>query len=88
MSRVVILNFGTSQNIIRTIVLRGLRWTKHEAHLKINTNFWWVIMKERKRLEDITANWRIILKWIVKKLYECIENGSNLYTVDVSGLLL
>jgi hypothetical protein len=34
---------------------------------KVHTEFWWGDLKERDHLENLGADERIILKWIVKE---------------------
>ena len=33
----------------------------------MGTGFWWESLNDRDRLEDIIIDWRIILKFILKK---------------------
>jgi hypothetical protein len=38
-------------------------WETGEVH----TEFWWRDLEERDHTADLGVDWRIILKWIVKK---------------------
>jgi hypothetical protein len=38
-------------------------WARGETQ----TRFWWGNLMERDNLEDLGINWRIILKWTLKK---------------------
>jgi len=33
----------------------------------MGTGFWWESLNDRGRLEDISLDWRVILKFILKK---------------------
>ena len=35
---------------------------------EVNTGFWWGNVRERDHLGDQGLDWRIILKWIFRKL--------------------
>ena len=35
---------------------------------EMRTGFWWGNLKEGYYLEDLSVDWRIILKWILQKL--------------------
>jgi hypothetical protein len=34
---------------------------------ELHTGFWWGNLREKDHLEDISIDWRIILKWTFKK---------------------
>jgi len=33
---------------------------------EVHTGFWWGNLKERDHLEDLSVDWSIILKWVLK----------------------
>jgi len=41
---------------------------------ELHTGFWWGNLKEIDYLEDLSADGRIILKWIFKKLARDMDN--------------
>jgi hypothetical protein len=41
---------------------------------ELHTSFWWGNLKEIDYLEDLSADGRIILKWIFKKLAGDMDN--------------
>jgi hypothetical protein len=60
-----------SPNIIGVIKSRRMRWAGHVARMgrgEVYAGFWWGIMRERDHLGDPTVDWRIILKWIFRKV--------------------
>jgi len=42
-------------------------WPAWEKKKTMRTVFWWGIMKEKGHLQDPCIDWRMILKWTVKK---------------------
>jgi hypothetical protein len=60
----------SSANIIRVIKSRLMRRAGHVASIgdnKVHTGFGWGYVSERDHLEDLSLDWRVILKWILKK---------------------
>jgi hypothetical protein len=58
----------SSQNIIRVIKSKRMRWAGLVAHMgegTVHTGFWWE--REGDHLEENCVDGRIILKWIFKK---------------------
>jgi hypothetical protein len=71
----------SSQNIIRVIKSRRLRWAGHVACMgrgEVHTGLYWGNLREGDHLEDPGVDERIILKWIFERLDE--EHG-----LDQSG---
>jgi hypothetical protein len=57
-----------SQNIIRVIKSRRVRWTGHVAHMgEMLTKFWSKNLKGTAHSEDLGIDGRIILEWSLGK---------------------
>jgi hypothetical protein len=52
------------------VILAGL-WSVG-GRRGIHAQFWWGDPKGREHFEDLGAYWRIILKWIFKKIGICV----------------
>jgi hypothetical protein len=64
-------NLYSSPNIIRVIKSRRMRWVGHVAlmgRVEVHTGFWWGNLRERGHLQDLLVDYKIILRWISRKL--------------------
>jgi len=46
-----------------------MKWVGHVESRnrgEVHTGFWWGNLKERDHLEDLSIDWSIILKWVLK----------------------
>ena len=80
----------SSVNIIRVIKTR-MRWAGHLARVgigELNTGFWSGNLKEGGHLEDPGIDWKIILKWIVKKWDGGVWTGLTCLREGTGGGLL
>ena len=60
-----------SQNIVRVIKWRRMRWAGHVARMCVGEaykGFWWGKPSERDHLGDPGVDGRIMLRWIFRKL--------------------
>ena len=60
----------SSANIIRLMKTRRMTWARHVGHIgrgEMHTRFWWGNMREREHLENVVADWTMILEWKLKK---------------------
>jgi hypothetical protein len=63
----------SSPIIVRMIKSRRMLWAGHVARMWVRrgdeyTGFWWGYLMDRDHLGDPGVNWRIILRWIFRKL--------------------
>jgi hypothetical protein len=59
-----------SPTIVRVIKSSRMRWAGHVDRMgrgKACTGFCWGNLRERDHWEDTNVDWKIILRWIVKK---------------------
>jgi hypothetical protein len=61
----VLRRMYSTPDVFRIIKQRRMRLAVHVA--KVHTRFWWGNPKERDHMEDRDRDWRIILKWILRK---------------------
>jgi hypothetical protein len=69
-----------SQNIIRVIKSRRMRWDEYIARRgrgEIHSRFWWENLKKGVHSEDPSVDGRIILKWVREK---CDGQGMNQFS--------
>jgi hypothetical protein len=45
-----------------------LRWARHVACMgeKMHAKFWWRNLKNSNHLEDLSIDWKLTIKWILK----------------------
>ena len=65
---------------MRAITSRNNRWGNAcdiygGGEKYFRTEFWWGNMNERDPLEDLDVDWKIILKWILRKEDEVMWTG-------------
>ena len=61
----------SSPNIVLVIKSRRMRCAGHVARMgreEVHTGIWWGSLSKRDQLEDPCVDWRILLKWIFRKL--------------------
>ena len=77
-----------SQNIVRVIKSRRMRWAGHVARIgegKDYTGFWWGNLRERDHLVDPGIDGRIILRWIFRRCDVGEWNESSLLRMGTGG---
>jgi hypothetical protein len=80
----------SSQNIIRVIKSRIMRWAAHVACMgkrEVRTGFWWGELREGDHLRDQSADGRILLKWIFEK-WDGAWTGLSWLRIGIGGGLL
>jgi hypothetical protein len=69
-------DLSSSPNTIRVTISRKMRWAVYVGRMgkkKCTYRVWWKNLKERDHLEDLDVDGRIILKCILKELFECVD---------------
>jgi hypothetical protein len=81
----------SSQNIIRVIKLRRMRWEGHLARMgkrEVHTLFWCGDLREGNHLEDPVVDGRLILKRIFKKWDGVAWTGLSWLRIGTGGGIL
>ena len=64
------MSFGYLENMCDGQIKKneiGRACSVHGGREKVNTGFWWGNLRERDHLEEVSLDWRVILKRIFKK---------------------
>jgi hypothetical protein len=59
----------TCHQVLHEFKSRNMKWVGHMESMgrgEVHTGFWWGNLKERQHLEDLSVEWSIILKWVLK----------------------